>query len=120
MRRTPHTFAAAGLALTVILLAALIGAAGPASGKKKKGPHGTKVVTAQKTFSVSGKDSTPRLEVYCPRGTRPLGGGAYANPPIERDGSGIYPDSSERLGQQNGWHVTVSNIGDGQTHQVTL
>ena len=58
-----------------------------------------------KTYRVSPGDS-PRLEVICPKGKYPLGGGMTSSPGISADGSGIYPHSYERLGEQHGWHIT--------------
>ena len=59
-----------------------------------------------KSFRVSGANSTPRLEVICPRNSYALGGGMSSSPGISADGSGIYPHSYERLGEQRGWHIT--------------
>ena len=51
-------------------------------------------------------DEIARLEVLCPEGTYPLGGGMFNATPIAGDGEGIYPHSYERLGVQSGFHVT--------------
>ncbi len=79
-----------------------------------------KIVTKSKTFTSSTPDQTnQRYEVYCPKGSRPLGGGMFATPPVQANGNGVYPTSSERLGKQEGWHMTVVQHGGG-TYQVTL
>jgi hypothetical protein len=117
----PNRRTSAALALTLVAVATTaLFLVGPAVGKKKKGPKGTKVVTAEKSFTISGQDTQARYEVYCPRGTRPLGGGAYASPVVDGRGVGAYPGSEERLGQQDGWHVTMTLIGTSQPRNVTL
>jgi hypothetical protein len=82
--------------------------------------HAAKTVVSTKTFTSSTPDQpNQRYEVYCPKGSRPLGGGMTATPPVSADGRGVFPTSSERLGQQEGWHITVVQHGEG-TYQVTL
>jgi hypothetical protein len=79
-----------------------------------------KIVTASKSFTSSKPDQVQqRYEVRCPKGSRPLGAGVTATPPVSANGNGVYPTSSERLGKQEGWHITVVQIGGG-TYTVTL
>jgi hypothetical protein len=59
-----------------------------------------------KSFRFSGADEARRLQVLCPGGTYPLGGGMLSSPAPGADGEGIYPHSNERLGAQRGWHVS--------------
>jgi hypothetical protein len=64
-------------------------------------------LTAQTSdFRMNKLDEVARLEVFCPEGTYPLGGGMFNATPIADDGEGIYPHSYERLGVQSGFHVT--------------
>jgi hypothetical protein len=62
---------------------------------------------ASKTFRISNPDAPERLEVICPRGKYPLGGGMVSNPPVGADGEGAYPHSYERLGVQRGFHISA-------------
>jgi hypothetical protein len=79
-----------------------------------------KIVVGSKTFTSTTPDQTnQRYEVYCPKGSRPLGAGMSATPPMSANGNGVFPTSSERLGKQEGWHDTVVQHGPG-TYQVTL
>jgi hypothetical protein len=101
-------------AAAVLMLLGHQPSAASAKGKSK----GT--VIATKTFTSSTPDQTnQRYEVYCPKGTRPFGGGVTATPPVQANGDGVFPTSSERLGKQEGWHITVVQHGPG-TYQVTL
>ena len=52
-----------------------------------------KTVIATKTFTSTTPDQTnQRYEVYCPKGSRPLGGGISATPPVQANGQGRMPD----------------------------
>jgi hypothetical protein len=62
---------------------------------------------ASKSFPLKKFDQIERLEVFCPKGRFPLGGGMFSNPPLSPDGEGVYPHSYERLGVQRGFHVTA-------------
>jgi hypothetical protein len=62
---------------------------------------------ATQTYRLSKPDTAPRLEVLCPRGTQPVGGGMSQSPGVGSDGDGIYPHSYERLGAQLGYHISV-------------
>ena len=59
-----------------------------------------------KTFKMSAPDQLTRLEVFCPGGRYPIGGGMTVNQPPGLDGEGIYPHSFERLGAQRGFHIS--------------
>jgi hypothetical protein len=59
------------------------------------------------TFRLNKPDTAPRLEVLCPRGTEPVGGGMSQSPGVGADGDGVYPHSYERLGAQLGFHISV-------------
>jgi len=76
------------------------------------------------TFRLNKPDTAPRLEVLCPRGTEPVGGGMSQSPGVGSDGEGIYPHSYERLGAQLGFHVSVVVLdpSPGQTtsREVTV
>jgi hypothetical protein len=65
------------------------------------------VSLATQTYSLNKPDTAPRLEVLCPRGTQPIGGGMSQSPGVGPDGDGIYPHSYERLGAQLGYHISV-------------
>jgi hypothetical protein len=69
------------------------------------------------TFRLNKPDTSPRLEVLCPRGMEPVGGGMTQTPGVGSDGEGIYPHSYERLGAQRGFHISavVMDPGGGQT-----
>ena len=126
-KRTHRMIAASAIAfaaLAALVFLALSSSPAGASGAKahaagkQKGKSGPMVVSS-KTFSLSDIDSV-RYEVYCPSGTRPFGGGEYATPVVDNNGTGIFPDSSERLGAQNGWHITVTETAPAAKHDVTL
>ena len=55
---------------------------------------------------MSAPDQLTRLEVFCPGGRYPIGGGMTVNQPPGLDGEGIYPHSFERLGAQRGFHIS--------------
>jgi hypothetical protein len=62
---------------------------------------------ATQSFSLNKPDTAPRLEVLCPRGTEPVGGGMSQSPGVGSDGDGVYPHSYERLGAQLGFHISA-------------
>jgi hypothetical protein len=68
------------------------------------------LTAATSPFRMTKLDETRRLEVHCPGGTSPLGGGWFNAKPLGRDGAGLYPHSYERLGVQGGFHVTSTYI----------
>jgi hypothetical protein len=76
------------------------------------------------TFNLNKPDTAPRLEVLCPRGKQPIGGGMIQTPGVGADGEGIYPHSYERLGAQLGFHVSVVVLdpspGNTTSRQVTV
>jgi hypothetical protein len=59
-----------------------------------------------KAFKMSAPDQLTRLEVLCPGGRYPIGGGMTVNTPPGADGEGVYPHSYERLGAQRGFHIS--------------
>ena len=65
------------------------------------------VSLATNTFRLDKADTAPRLEVLCPGGRYPIGGGMSQSPAVGADGEGIYPHSYERLGAQLGYHISV-------------
>jgi hypothetical protein len=69
------------------------------------------------TFNLNKPDTAPRLEVLCPRGKSPIGGGMSQSPGVGPDGEGVYPHSFERLGAQLGFHISavVLDPGGGNT-----
>ncbi len=60
----------------------------------------------EQTFKMSAPDQLTRLEVLCPGGRYPIGGGMTVNEPSGPDGEGVYPHSYERLGAQRGFHIS--------------
>jgi hypothetical protein len=64
------------------------------------------LTTVSKTFKMSAPDQLTRLEVICPGGRYPIGGGMTVNDPPGADGEGVYPHSYERLGAQRGFHIS--------------
>jgi hypothetical protein len=82
------------------------------------------VSLATQTFRLNKPDTAPRLEVLCPRGTEPVGGGMSQSPGVGSDGDGIYPHSYERLGAQLGFHISVVVLdpspGQTTTREVTV
>ncbi len=110
--------ALAALAGTAVFLAAVAPAGfGPVLKPKMK----SKRVIASKVHTISGLDSDARFEVYCPKGLRPLGGGVKTNtPPDPQTGAGAYQVSYERLGQQEGWHSSITHILNPGSTDVTL
>ncbi len=113
----------AGAAIAVVAIAiaaALTFAVGAEAGygpKLKAGMKAKRVISS-KTFSITGVDNPQRYQVYCPRGKRPLGGGASVDPLPDAAGGGAYPVSYERLGQQQGWHISASQVGRAGTTSV--
>src|SRR5215207_3106474 len=79
---------------------------------------------ATKSFTLNKPDTSPRLEVLCPRGKQPVGGGMTQSPGIGPDGEGVYPHSFERLGAQLGFHISAVVLDPGggptTTRQVTV
>jgi hypothetical protein len=81
------------------------GRGGPRVVPGKPGPpRSVRMVT--KTFKMSAPDQLTRLEVLCPGGRYPIGGGMTVNVPPGPDGEGVYPHSYERLGAQLGFHIS--------------
>jgi hypothetical protein len=80
--------------------------------------------SASKEFRMREADGTSRLEVLCPDGDHPMGGGMYNATPLGKDGEGVYSHSYERLGAQGGFHDTATLIDPSQkstaTHRVVL
>ncbi len=95
-----------GLAVLAGLLAATPGASSQGQQLAGASAGGGNLKRVTKSFQISGANSTPRLEVICPRNSYALGGGMSSRPGISADGSGVYPHSYERLGVQRGWHIT--------------
>jgi hypothetical protein len=60
-----------------------------------------------RTFRMTDADEKRRLVVRCRGQKSPYGGGMSTNQPPSPDGEGVYPHSYERLGQQQGYHVTA-------------
>lgn len=81
-------------------------------------------VLTRKEYRMSRPDTVARMEVRCPGGRFPLGGGMILGTPLAADGEGIYPHSYERLGVQRGWHVTAVLIDPSSestaTHRASI
>jgi hypothetical protein len=112
------SLATVGVALT----AALVAASAPAGfGPTLKPKLKAKRIITSKIHTISGLDTDERFEVFCPRGLRPLGGGVGNDPPPDpMTGAGAYQVSYERLGQQDGFHGSVSHILRPGSTQITL
>ncbi len=106
--------------MTALAATALAATAFAGFGPPLKPGLKSKAVIATKQFTIQGSDNPQRYEVYCPRGTRPLGGGMFASPPPDAAGNGAFPVSYERLGQQDGWHISVAQVGRAAGTEVTL
>jgi len=82
------------------------------------------LTSASKEFRMREPDGTSRLEVLCPDGSHPMGGGFLNATPLGTDGEGVYSHSYERLGAQGGFHDTATLIDPSQnadtTHRVVL
>jgi hypothetical protein len=82
------------------------------------------LTSASKEFRMREADGTSRLEVLCPDGDHPMGGGFFNATPLGKDGEGVYSHSYERLGAQGGFHDTATLIDPSQnstaTHRVVL
>jgi len=82
------------------------------------------VSLATNSYRLDKPDTAPRLEVLCPRGKYPIGGGISQSPAVAADGEGIYPHSFERLGAQLGFHISVVVLdptpGQTTTRDVTV
>jgi hypothetical protein len=96
------------------------------AGKKQAGGGGPlrNLSSATKEFRMRDPDGTSRLEVLCPDGAQPLGGGFFNATPLGKDGEGVYSHSYERLGAQGGFHDTATLVDPKQkateTHRVVL
>jgi hypothetical protein len=71
------------------------------------------------TFRLNKPDTAPRLEVLCPRGQEPVGGGMTQSPGVGTDGDGVYPHSFERLGAQRGFHVSAVVLDPSPAQNTT-
>jgi hypothetical protein len=82
------------------------------------------LTSASKEFRMREADGTSRLEVLCPDGAHPMGGGFFNATPLGKDGEGVYSHSYERLGAQGGFHDTATLVDPSQkstaTHRVVL
>ncbi|MGH2957872.1 MAG: hypothetical protein ACRDL6_12875 [Solirubrobacterales bacterium] len=85
------------------------GTAGKLSEESRRGGRGRlrALTTVGRNYGLSRFDQFERLEVKCPKGRFPLGGGMVSTPPLGPDGEGVYPHSYERLGVQRGFHITA-------------
>ena len=96
------------------------------AGKNQAGGGGPlrDLTAASKEFLMREPDGTSRLEVLCPDGAHPMGGGFFNATPLGRDGEGVYSHSYERLGATDGFHDTATLIDPKQkateTHRVVL
>ncbi len=82
------------------------------------------LTSASKEFRMREPDGTSRLEVLCPEGDHPMGGGFFNATPLGTDGEGVYSHSYERLGAQGGFHDTATLVDPSQkittAHRVVL
>jgi hypothetical protein len=83
----------------------VLGRGGPRIEPGIPGPP-RQVQLVSKNFKMSAPDQLTRLELLCPGGKYPIGGGMTVNLPPGSDGEGIYPHSYERLGAQRGFHIS--------------
>jgi hypothetical protein len=108
--------------LALALVAALVASGDPvgaeptatvAKKKKKKGSTGLRVDS--KSFRLDKANDAVRYQTICPKGKFPYGGGIRSDPP-PAGGEGVYPNSYERLGVQQGYHINgaLVKVGGGQ------
>jgi hypothetical protein len=99
------------------------GRGGPRVVPGRAGPP-RNLLTITKNFKMAAPDQLTRLEVLCPGGRYPIGGGMTVNAPPGSDGEGVYPHSYERLGAQRGFHISEvlydSNWGSTTPRSITL
>jgi len=105
-RRFHPLLLAAGL-LGVLLLTVFAGSAIGSGAHESRVRVAAAVTMRTASFTLNQPDQKQRLTVGCPGRQRPLGGGMTSSPPPSAGGEGVYPHSYERLGVQNGWHVTA-------------
>jgi hypothetical protein len=105
-RRLHPLIPAAGL-LGVLLLGVFAGPAVGSSAHESKARIAGAVTMNTASFTLNRPNRAQRLTVGCPGRQRPLGGGMTSSPQPSASGEGVYPHSYERLGVQNGWHVTA-------------
>jgi hypothetical protein len=74
------------------------------------------LTVATSDFRMTKLDETRRLDVLCPAGASPLGGGWFNARAVGSGGEGLYPHSYERLGVQGGFHVTATYIDPSTAH----
>jgi hypothetical protein len=104
----------------------LAGGKGSSTGESQAAGAGPlrDLTAASKEFRMGKADGTSRLEVLCPDGGHPLGGGMFNATPLGADGEGVYSHSYERLGAQGGFHATSTLIDPSQastaSHRVVL
>jgi hypothetical protein len=106
-KRRLHSLLAAASLLAVLLLGAVVSGAAGSGARATKGGVAKHVRMAEQTFRLTRPDQKERLVARCPGRSRPLGGGIYSYPPPSSNGEGVYPHSYERVGVQQGWHVTA-------------
>jgi hypothetical protein len=118
-RRKRVTAIAIAAGLIAVLTVGL--ASAPAKKRKVRNPGVLTMATQDST--LANLDDRTRLEVLCPGGRSPYGGGLLTNPPAAL-GQGVFPNSFERLGDQGGFHSTAALINLGTQpvtpRQVTL
>jgi hypothetical protein len=85
------------------------GTAGQQSEESLRGGRGPlrNLTMVERSFGLRKFDQFERMEVICPKGRFPLGGGMVSTPELGPDGEGTYPHSYERLGVQRGFHITA-------------
>ena len=118
MRQLGLGVAIAAMAVAIAVALTFAVGADAGYGPKLKPRMKSKRVISAKTFSITGVDNPQRYQVYCPRGMRPLGGGTSVDPLPDAAGGGAYPVSYERLGQQEGWHISTAQVGRRGTTSV--
>jgi hypothetical protein len=110
--------------LAVLLLGNLVASATGSGPRASTARVAKAVQVVQRGFTLTQPDQKQRLTVSCPGHSKPLGGGMYSYPPPSPNGEGVYPHSSERLGVQQGWHVTAvlfdTDHRSTQARNVTL
>lgn len=86
------------------------------AGKNQAGAAGPlrDLTSTSKEFRMREADGTSRLEVLCPDGDQPMGGGFFNATPLGKDGEGVYSHSYERLGAQGGFHDTATLVSPSQ------
>jgi hypothetical protein len=102
-----RTASIAASMLAVLLFALHLSAAVGSGSQVSAAGLARSAQVVERSFQLTRPDQKERLTVGCPGRSKPLGGGMNSYPPPTPGGEGVYPRSYERLGVQQGWHVSA-------------